>query len=211
MNGYRGGKYNTVVTLFTRSDVDDAIEYLMRNGYSEAQKNIADEEATGRKPTFAYNNDVSELTVPQSHKSVKVQQSETTDAEYMDAVNSGDTETAQRMADDAAKAAGYDIVGYYGSKTKGIRVFRTSNEWGYGGLYLASKENIAEDFTTNWANGEKGMVYKLYAKFSNPLVIDGMGRMYDSVPIPESIREEYGADYDDTNGIVRGICQRAWI
>lgn len=37
------------------------------------------------------------------------------DSAYMDAVDHGDTETAQRMVDEAAKAAGYTIKAYHGT------------------------------------------------------------------------------------------------
>ena len=41
-----------------------------------------------------------------------------TDAEYMDAVGNGDMETAQRMVDEAAKKAGYDIKAYHSTNAK---------------------------------------------------------------------------------------------
>ena len=40
------------------------------------------------------------------------------DAEYIDAVNNGDMETAQRMVDEAAKKAGYDIKAYHSTNAK---------------------------------------------------------------------------------------------
>jgi hypothetical protein len=46
------------------------------------------------------------------------------DSDYLEAVNSGDTATAQRMVDDAAKAAGYTIGPvYHGTPTGGFNVF----------------------------------------------------------------------------------------
>ena len=38
------------------------------------------------------------------------------DSDYLDAVNRGDMETAQRMVDEVAKDAGYDVKGYHGTK-----------------------------------------------------------------------------------------------
>jgi hypothetical protein len=38
-----------------------------------------------------------------------------TDAAYMQPVERGDTAEAQRLVDEAAKAAGYDVKGYHGS------------------------------------------------------------------------------------------------
>ena len=43
------------------------------------------------------------------------------DTEYLSAVNRGDTETAQKMVDDAAKAAGYTVKAYHGT-SRGDRV-----------------------------------------------------------------------------------------
>ena len=40
-----------------------------------------------------------------------------TDAEYDKAVKSGDTETAQRLVDEAAKNAGYTVKAYHGTKS----------------------------------------------------------------------------------------------
>jgi hypothetical protein len=46
------------------------------------------------------------------------------DSDYLEAVNSGDTATAQRMVDEAAKAAGYTIGPvYHGTPTGGFNVF----------------------------------------------------------------------------------------
>ncbi len=46
------------------------------------------------------------------------------DRQYMDAVESGDMDTAQRMVDEAAKEAGYTIKAYHGTKTAGFNEFK---------------------------------------------------------------------------------------
>jgi len=51
-----------------------------------------------------------------------------TDSDYLKAVESGDTETAQKMVDEAAKAAGYKVV-YHGTTKKGY-----TNIWKSGKL-----------------------------------------------------------------------------
>lgn len=53
-------------------------------------------------------------TVPQQQPEVNKKYS-LRDSAYMDAVDHGDTETAQRMVDEAAKAAGYTIKAYHGT------------------------------------------------------------------------------------------------
>ena len=50
------------------------------------------------------------------------------DADYMDAVNSGDMEDAQKIVDAAAKKAGYTMKVYHGTPTGGFTVFR---DWSY--------------------------------------------------------------------------------
>lgn len=45
------------------------------------------------------------------------------DTAYMDAVNRGDKETAQRMVDEAAKSAGYSIIAYHGTPIADFTVF----------------------------------------------------------------------------------------
>jgi hypothetical protein len=80
------------------------------------------------------------------------------DAEYLAAVEAGDMETAQRMVDEAAKAAGYDGVGFRSSENEDLKPFP-------GNLVFVSKdEQLAKWFgvprkvylkqginpTTNW-------------------------------------------------------------
>lgn len=50
------------------------------------------------------------------------------DQDYMAAVNAGNMETAQRMVEEAAKAAGYTKKVYHGTPTGGFTVFR---DWSY--------------------------------------------------------------------------------
>lgn len=50
------------------------------------------------------------------------------DADYLDAVERGDMETAQKLVDEAAKAAGYDIKAYHGTPNGTFTVFR---DWQY--------------------------------------------------------------------------------
>lgn len=65
-----------------------------------------------------------------------------TDNAYLDAVNRGDTETAQKMVDDAAKAAGYTDEVYHGTSAD-FTVFNS----GYGqygpGVYFTNDKRIA--------------------------------------------------------------------
>ena len=101
------------------------------------------------------------------------------DRVYMEAVKNGNTETAQRMVDEAAKRAGYDMELYHGSrKGGGFTVFK---DWQY--------------FTGNKAYAERYMerdnldsLYHVYVKSE---------RMFDtrraeSREIFEQMRADYG-------------------
>jgi len=52
------------------------------------------------------------------------------DAEYLAAVQRGDMETARRLVDEAARAAGYSVAGWHGSRGWGFSVFKTGSEGG---------------------------------------------------------------------------------
>ena len=77
-----------------------------------------------------------------------------TDADYIDAVNRGDTETAQRMVDEAAKKAGYTIRAYHGTNAVfnvfdagklGEKNFMSSSA--YKGFFAAKSRETAESYT----------------------------------------------------------------
>jgi hypothetical protein len=76
------------------------------------------------------------------------------DSKYMSAVERGDTETAQRMVDEAAKNAGYDYHLYHGTNadfTKfDLRKFGGANGKGEGyGIYLAANREISAPYGKN--------------------------------------------------------------
>ena len=74
------------------------------------------------------------------------------DSDYQDAVNRGDTDTAQKMVDEVAKEAGYVVRGYHGT-TNLFTVFDTSksnieNDWGQG-IYASTS---LDDVEANYAS-----------------------------------------------------------
>ena len=64
-------------------------------------------------------------------------------AEYMRAAESGDTKTAQRMVDEAAKAAGYTMQVYHGTDAK----FNVFNKWRPN--YFTPSRNYSEQYGEN--------------------------------------------------------------
>lgn len=77
------------------------------------------------------------------------------DKKYLDAVKSGDMETAQKMVDEAAKKAGYTIKAYHGTPIKGITTFdsekigSTTDEGLFGhGFYFTTNKLTADGYAT---------------------------------------------------------------
>ncbi len=91
------------------------------------------------------------------------------DADYMEVVESGDMETAQRMVYEAAKEAGYTIDAYHGTPNNDFTVF-DKNRVGKGtdqygaGFYFASNKTVAQSY------GERVINSRLAIK--NPLRIN---------------------------------------
>ena len=93
------------------------------------------------------------------------------DSAYLDAINRGDMETAQKMVDEAAKEAGYTFKGYHGTKRGGFTVFKNRLPGmieGVKSIFLAKDEGTAGQY----AYGVNRKIYTLYAKMDNPLVVD---------------------------------------
>ena len=80
-----------------------------------------------------------------------------TDAEYMSAVERGDTETAQRMFDEAAENAGYTIEAYHGTPNTEFTVFdkervgKGNDQYG-AGFYFASNKEAASHYGSQVIN-----------------------------------------------------------
>lgn len=71
------------------------------------------------------------------------------DADYLDAVNRGDMETAQKMVNEAAEAAGYSTDSSY----QGTSAFNGSAPWGNG--YFLTKEERKEAWDNDEYDGDQ--------------------------------------------------------
>lgn len=74
------------------------------------------------------------------------------DKAYMDAVQAGDMETAQRMVDEAAEAAGYTIRGDHGRVSK-FTIFdrnkaNPEGDWGQGFYFSNNEEDVENNYAT---------------------------------------------------------------
>lgn len=100
------------------------------------------------------------------------------DAEYMSAVESGDMETAQRMVDEAAKSAEYDISVFHG--TTGIfDVFDRDRAGGSNGMsrlgfWFTETQEGAQAWAENswWGDNNKPHTIGAYIKLKNPKIYE---------------------------------------
>ena len=110
------------------------------------------------------------------------------DTAYMDAVNRGDTATAQRMVDEVAKEAGYTVKGNHGTLSY-FTIFDRSfgnaeGDWGKG-FYFTNNE---EDSETNYASADGADLQVKIEKYAQQL----------------GWTEEYGdLDYDELIEVAR--------
>ena len=112
----------------------------------------------------------------------------TLDSDYLDAVNRGDMETAQRMVDEAAKKAGYDKLFYHGSKKGGG--FTKFRDW----QYFTENKQYAERYTDR---DKKGSLYTTYVKLENPFDT----RKAKDRRLFNEIRQEYGLSDIQASGL----------
>ena len=91
------------------------------------------------------------------------------DTEYLAAVKAGDMETAQRMVDEAAKAAGYTRKAFHGTEDGGFTTFdpaQTSKQTGF--VYASSGKGTAASYSGSRkelpAGSEGRGVWALYLK-----------------------------------------------
>ena len=110
------------------------------------------------------------------------------DAEYMDAVDRRDTETEQRMVDEAAERAGFDMHLFHGAKKGGG--FTVFKDW----QYFTENKAYAERYMKS---GDPSSFYDVYVKSE---------RMFDTRrpecrKIFEQYRREYGMSELQQSGL----------
>ena len=92
------------------------------------------------------------------------------DRDYLDAVNRGDMETAQRLVDEAAKKTGYTIKAYHGTPGERFTVFddkkigSNTDPGIFGrGFYFTTHKDTADVYAT-----ESGNTMPVYLRVNNP-------------------------------------------
>lgn len=112
----------------------------------------------------------------------------TRDADYMAAVDRGDTNTAQRLLDAAAKEAGYTSLYYHGAKNGGgFHVFR---DWSY---FTGNKQ-----YAERYASRDKAdSLYTTYVRLEKPFDT----RKAKDRKLFAEIRQEYGLGEIQDSGL----------
>lgn len=111
-----------------------------------------------------------------------------TDENYLEAVERGDMETAQRMVDEAAKKAGYNNLFYHGAKKGGG--FTKFKDW----QYFTENKQYAERYTDR---DKPGSLYTTYVKMENPFDT----RKASDKKLFNEIRQEYGLSEIQASGL----------
>lgn len=90
------------------------------------------------------------------------------DAAYLNAVKSGDSETAQRMVDEAAKEAGYDRKLFHGGPP--VEQWQSNKErlaqGAFAGFHLTDNEGMAARYAANSTNPKKAKVSEYYVRIN---------------------------------------------
>lgn len=139
MNGFKGGKYNILVTVYPSESSAELKKYLSKKehkvvtGEEMKKKGKSQGSYGGNTPSLLndspfYDDSISQKTDESNSKPVKKQSRNITeiDRDYMSAVENGDMETAQRLIDEAAEIAGYKVHAYHGTLSNKFTVFEKS-------------------------------------------------------------------------------------
>lgn len=152
-----------------------ALDYIVRN-WDSVPARIRDLKKQGSAKAKTTKKAIDQLaneTLAAQPTDVQYSRRQQTDQAYMDAVESGDLETAQRMVNEAAKEAGYTIKAYHG--TKGNFTVFDKSKIGSGAMLFAS-QGKGFYFTENQESADKyakakksaGRVVNAHLKIDKP-------------------------------------------
>lgn len=167
LNGYEGGRYNVSVTVYY---LDNLNKYKSNENnvllYDKSKANH--EEASGSLvPSLSNDSPYFDEMIAQNDKNVN--HSTKRDSDYLTAVKNGDTEAAQRLVDEAAKAAGYTFKLFHQTEND-FTVFDTNHKGAGTGDYETPFGIFMKPTDSNIGlKGQKQM--PLYAKIEKPMVV----------------------------------------
>jgi hypothetical protein len=197
-----GEEYHTTVTVFEPDVVRnglpfDYVEYLLLNTNNREldikRESPKSDAAYGEKFATANEKGLSNSSIPQnsdlstgsSKKTSETDDTQTSytpserDTEYLDAVNRGDMETAQRMVDEAAKEAGYTVEAYHGTKSDFTKFSKEKFGANFGnwslfgaGFYFAPTKRMAEYWGDLSKENADAKVMRVFLRASKMLQAD---------------------------------------
>ena len=151
--GYPEADYLTInVASKSKRALETVTVYLTQKNEGKVSVHAAANNTDGLTQGSSLNN-----SVTQNETGVKKKSSlkaPARDRAYMEAIDSGDEEAAQRMVDEAAKEAGYNIHAYHGT-ARGDRVgnvFRPERATSGPMAYFTSDEEIAGNYARDKAD-----------------------------------------------------------
>ena len=146
------------------------------------------------------------------------------DQSYLQAVSSGDMQTAQKMVDEAAKAAGYTIKGHHGTVSY-FNVFdrkygNPEGDWGKGFYFTTNREDVEANYATEngadltqkielladrmeWMDGYEDLDYEARLEAARKELIKGEPRVisaYLRMENPVEVGGENETYFDFDNG-----------
>lgn len=146
-------------------------------------------------------------SIPEIKKSVK-KNFGNIDSEYLDFVKNGDTETAQRMVDEAAKAAGYDSpMLYHGTQSFGFTEFDLARMDDKRCIFLTDNPKIASTYSGVEGKREVSKAYgKNIENMSLPELVDELNSFFDKKDIGTLKYNEYKYfDFKKSNELISSI------
>jgi hypothetical protein len=131
------------------------------------------------------------------------------DEEYRKAVDANDTETAGQLVEEAAKAAGYTIKAYHGTRNKDFTIFKTGDLGHHFGLSLDQVFGPYGRFSDTQRNQVR--LVEAYLNIQNPLELTDRGYWSGPLTVRE-VNEKTGSNLSEegsTAGDIQAAIKRA--
>ena len=219
MNGYKGGKYNILVTVYPSEDAADLKSYLSNKnhkvltGEQMKKKGLSQGSYGGNTPSLLNDSPFFEDSIPQTFLKSQEQDAAYIDAEYQRYVESWNKESAQRMVDEKAKNMGAVLdengnpLKLYRGTMGGQTVFAKETTLN-GKIYTIDNIDVASKYgdksgkATEIAHQIKGekSTYALYGFPKKMLTIDAQYGVWSDLVIPNELLKYADGRYKATNG-----------
>ena len=175
-------------SLFSQLDILSEAEELWLNAYKQAVQNRALVEfdraqtAMFERPSLSVSESNRDELIQKFGGDAQVRFS-VSDSDYMDAVENGDTKSAQKMVDKAAKAAGFTVKGYHGT-TNNFNTFKSGDI----GFHFGKNKSTAR---TRVGRGKNARIISAWLSLDNPIKVDvDFGSWDADYRLAEYLRDE---------------------